>query len=99
MLCNYNTQNMNESNDTIENLNIKIKVLEETVLKLQNQLKKYTNNDRHKRYYQKNKEKVKENAKLYLNKLKDENPEKIKEYRRRAYQKKKDKQQLYEIIE
>ena len=99
MLCNYNTQNMNESNDTIENLNVKIKVLEETVLKLQNQLKKYTNNDRHKRYYQKNKEKVKENAKLYLNKLKDENPEKIKEYRRRAYQKKKDKQQLCEIIE
>lgn len=54
------------------------------------QLEKYTNNDRHKRYYEQNKDRVKENAKAYLNKLKEENPDKLKEYRRRAYVKRKE---------
>jgi hypothetical protein len=53
------------------------------------QLEKYTNNDRHKRYYEKNKERVKENAKNYLNRLKEENPDKLKEYRHKAYMKRK----------
>jgi hypothetical protein len=47
--------------------------------------------DKQKEYYEKNKERVKENAKLYLNKLKDENPDKLKEYRHRAYLKRKEK--------
>ena len=59
--------------------------------RLQAQLEKYTNNERHRKYYEKNKERVKENAKLYLNKLKDENPDKLKEYRHRAYLKRKEK--------
>jgi len=53
------------------------------------QLEKYTNNERNKRYYEKNKERVKENAKNYLNRLKVENPEKLKEYRHKAYIKRK----------
>lgn len=53
------------------------------------QLEKYTNNERHKKYYQQNKERIKENAKIYLNKLKLENPEKLKEYRHKAYLKRK----------
>jgi len=53
------------------------------------QLEKYTNNDRHKRYYEQNKDRVKANAKQYLNKLKEENPEKLKEYRHKAYIKRK----------
>jgi hypothetical protein len=53
------------------------------------QLEKYTNNDRHKRYYEQNKERVKENAKQYLNRLKKENPDKLKEYRHKAYIKRK----------
>ena len=53
------------------------------------QLEKYTNNDRHNRYYEQNKDRVKENAKAYLNKLKEDNPEKLKEYRHRAYVKRK----------
>ena len=56
------------------------------------QLAKYTNNDRHKRYYEQNKDRVKENAKAYLNKLKEDNPEKLKEYRHRAYIKRKNNQ-------
>jgi ABC-type dipeptide/oligopeptide/nickel transport system ATPase component len=63
-----------------------------TIEALKKQLEKYTNNERHKKYYEKNKERVKENAKNYLNRLKDENPEKLKEYRHRAYLKRKEKQ-------
>ena len=59
---------------------------------LKKQLEKYTNNERHKKYYEKNKDRVKENAKNYLNRLKEDNPEKLKEYRHRAYLKRKEKQ-------
>jgi hypothetical protein len=69
----------------------KIAQLQAEVDRLQVQLEKYTNNERHRKYYEKNKERVKENAKLYLNKLKDENPDKLKEYRHRAYLKRKEK--------
>jgi len=65
--------------------------LKQTIQNMQTQLEKYTNNDRHKKYYEKNKDRVKENAKLYLNKLKEENPEKLKEYRHRAYLKRKER--------
>jgi hypothetical protein len=63
--------------------------LNEIIEALKNHLEKYTNNERHKKYYEHNKEKVKENAKQYLNRLKFENPEKLKEYRHRAYLKRK----------
>ena len=58
---------------------------------LEERLKKYTNGDNHKRYYEKNKEKYKELGSTYLQKLKEENPNKLKEYRQRAYQKRKEK--------
>jgi 5-methylcytosine-specific restriction endonuclease McrBC GTP-binding regulatory subunit McrB len=51
---------------------------------LEERLKKYTNGENHKRYYEKNKEKYKELGSNYLQKLKEENPEKLKEYRQRA---------------
>jgi len=54
------------------------------VNELREHLKKYTNGDNHKRYYEKNKEKVKEGGAKYLQKLKEENPEKLREYWRRA---------------
>jgi hypothetical protein len=63
-----------------------------TIETLKKQLEKYTNNERHKKYYEKNKDRVKENAKNYLNRLKEENPDKLKEYRHRAYLKRKEKQ-------
>lgn len=69
-----------------ENLLLKQKIQE-----LEERLKKYTNGDNHKRYYEKNKDKVKEIGANYLNKLKEENPEKLKEYRRTYYLKKKEK--------
>lgn len=70
-----------------ENLFLKNKIVE-----LEEKIQKYTNNDSHKRYYEKHKETVKEKGKQYLQKLKEENPEKLKEYRRTAYLKRKTKQ-------
>jgi len=58
---------------------------------LEDRLKKYTNGDNHKRYYEKNKDKIKEQGTNYLKKLKEENPDKLKEYRRSYYLKKKEK--------
>ena len=66
-------------------LNNEISLLREQVKTLKTRLAKYTNNDRHKRYYENNKDKVKQNAKKYIEKLKEENPEKLKEYRHKAY--------------
>jgi len=68
------------------NSNLLAKVEELTI-----RLHKYTNGDNHKRYYEKNKDKIKQSGALYLQKLKSENPEKIKEYSKRAYANKKKK--------
>jgi hypothetical protein len=61
------------------------------VEELTTRLHKYTNGENHKRYYEKNKDKIKQSGALYLQKLKSENPEKIKEYSKRAYANKKKK--------
>ena len=61
------------------------------VEELTTRLHKYTNGDNHKRYYEKNKEKIKQSGATYLKKLKEENPDKIKEYSKRAYANKKQK--------
>ena len=76
-------------------LNNKIKELKMQNADLEVRLKKYTNGENHKRYYEKNKEKIKETGATYLEKLKNENPAKIKEYSHRAYlNQKKKKEQL-----
>jgi len=79
-------------NDLINKLQIENENLKQKLQETELQLKKYTNGDNHKRYYEKNKEKVKENGLKYLKKLKDENPDKLKEYRRNYYLKKKQKE-------
>jgi hypothetical protein len=80
-----------DKDDTLASLQAQNEKLSATIDLLKKQLEKYTNNDRHKKYYEKNKDRVKENAKNYLTKLKEDNPEKLKEYRRRAYLKRKEK--------
>ena len=77
---------MDELQKQIEDLKAKNMELEE-------RLKKYTNGDNHKRYYEKNKDKIKEQGATYLKKLKEENPERLKEYRRKYYLKKKEEMQ------
>jgi hypothetical protein len=74
-------------------LNTRLLELKTQNLELEQRLKKYTNGDNHKRYYEKNKEKIKETGSSYLQKLKAENPEKIKEYSRRAYLNQKEKKE------
>jgi len=75
----------------ITNLVAENEKLKNEIIELKEQLKKYTYGNTHKRYYEKNKERVKEGGANYLKKLKEENPEKLKEYRRTADLNKKNK--------
>jgi hypothetical protein len=65
------------------------KLLKEENAILKEKLDKYMS--QHKNYYENNKEIINEKAKQRLKKLSEENPEKIKEYRRNAYLKRKEK--------
>ena len=78
-----------------EDLLLEIKTLKEENEKLKKQLENYNNS--RKSYYEKNKELVKEKAKERLKKVAQENPDKIKEYAKRAYQKQKEKKKQIEI--
>jgi len=81
---NIEKNNINELITEIENLKLKNKELED-------KLKSYTNSTRHKKYYEKNSDVVKERAKNYMEKIKETNPEKLKEWRHNAYIKRKEK--------
>jgi len=74
-----------------ENETLKLEITE-----LNEKLKKYTNSQGHKKYYEKNKNIVMEKSKSYLQKLKEENPNKLKEYRKTAYLNRKNKKQEIE---
>lgn len=76
-----------------ENNKLKDKILElEEKLKLaEDKIKKYTNSEAHKKYYEEHKEEVKRKGLEYLKKLREDNPEKLKEYRRNAYLRQKEK--------
>jgi len=77
--------------DELQLLKLENEGMKNKIIELEERLKKYTNGDNHKRYYEKNKDKIMETGSNYLKKLKEENPEKLKEYRRTAYQKRKEK--------
>jgi hypothetical protein len=79
-----NQQKINEINERINNLTEEIKIL-----KLE--LRKYVKYPSHKKYYENNIDTVKESQKKYMLKLKEENPEKLKEWRHLAYLKRKEK--------
>lgn len=66
-------------------------VLKTKIEDLEKRLAIYTNNKRHKKYYEEHKDEIKEKANQYLKKLATENPDKLKEYRHRAYLKQKEK--------
>ena len=71
--------------DMYNNLMIENELLKKKNIELEEKLRSYTNTERNKRYYEKNSEKVKEKAKNYMEKIKTENPEKLKEWRHTAY--------------
>jgi cell division septum initiation protein DivIVA len=82
---------MTDINDQLEKLKKENEEYKNKIKVLEDKLKKYTNTDRHKRYYEKNKEKIKQNAKKYMERMRTENPDKLKEWRRNAYLKRKEK--------
>ena len=86
------------SNDEVSELKLKLEKMEKYVKELEDNLKKYTNNNRHLKYYENNKEVVKERTKNYVEKLKNENPDKLKEWRRTYYLKKKEKKKVEQSI-
>jgi hypothetical protein len=65
--------------------------LKQRVSELEERLKNYTNPPAHQAFYEKNKEKIIKESAERLKKLNQTNPEKIKEYRRTAYLKRKEK--------
>jgi hypothetical protein len=73
------------------------KLLKEENAILKEKLDKYMS--QHKNYYENNKEIINEKAKQRLKKISEENPEKIKEYRRNAYLKRKEKLKNENITE
>ena len=82
---------------TPQELHDEINALRQQVIALKSRLAKYTNNERHKKYYEKNSEKVKEKAKNYMEKMKTENPDKLKEWRHTAYMNRKMKKETIMI--
>ena len=84
---------LQQKNDELHKMNSFLKAKVED---LETRLKKYTNGDNHKRYYEKNKNKIKESGTQYLKKLKSENPDKLKEYSHNAYERKKLKKKIEE---
>jgi hypothetical protein len=90
------------NNINIEDYEKLKKELEETKNKnkeLEEKLKSYTSNHRHKKYYENNSDVVKERAKNYMDKIKETNPEKLKEWRHNAYLKRKAKLQTQTSIQ
>jgi FtsZ-binding cell division protein ZapB len=67
----------------IETLRKENDSLKQQVKELQEQLHVYTKS--YKKYYEEHTQEVKDKAKVYLGKLKESNPDKLKEYRHTAY--------------
>ena len=72
-------------NEEINILKLEIEELKKKNVDLEEKLKLYTNPERNKKYYEKNSDIVKEKAKNYMEKIKETNPEKLKEWRHNAY--------------
>jgi hypothetical protein len=78
-------------NDIVNKLIIENELLKKKNIELEEKIKTYTNTERHKKYYENNSEKVKEKAKSYMERMKTENPDKLKEWRHTAYMNRKAK--------
>ena len=76
--------------DLLEKLKQENEKLKQKLEETETQLQKYTNSDRHKTYYENNKERIKANGLEYVKQLKEKDPEKLKEYRRTYYLKRKE---------
>jgi hypothetical protein len=77
--------------DEINKLKQENEELKKKNQELEDKLKIYTNTNRHKKYYENNSDIIKQKAKNYMDKLKEENPDKLKEWRHNAYINRKNK--------
>ena len=84
--------------EEINKLKHEIDELKNKNIELEEKLKSYTNPTRNKKYYEKNSDVVKENAKNYIEKIKETNPEKLKEWRHQAYLNRKAKLKIKDEI-
>ena len=82
---------MSISIDKYNNIKKELDELKKKNDDLETKLKSYTNNNRHKKYYENNAHAIKEKSKNYMEKIKETNPEKLKEWRHTAYLKRKEK--------
>ena len=80
-----------EFSNSVMKLKEEIETLKIKNTELEEKLKTYTSNHRHKKYYDNNAEIVIQRAKKYMDKIKETNPEKIKEWRHTAYLNRKEK--------
>ena len=83
-------------NNKMDELQIRLQQLEEENAQLRNENKELLeklkkNDDSRKKYYEEHKDVVNEKAKQRLKKMAEENPDKLKEYRRTAYLNRKEK--------
>lgn len=78
----------------IETLLEENKMLKQANEELTAKLKKYINNDAHKKYYENHKESMKETHYKYIDKMKTEDPEKYKQYRKEANKRYREKKKL-----
>ena len=83
--------NQSENNFEIIQLKEENEQLKKKIVELEERLKSYNCSERYKKYYEKNTDKVKERNKNYTQKLKETDPEKLKEWRHNAYIKRKQK--------
>jgi len=72
-------------NEEINKLKLEIEELKNRNNELEEKLKSYTNPARNKKYYEKHSDIYKEKAKNYMEKIKETNPEKLKEWRHQSY--------------
>jgi len=84
--------------EEISKLKLEIEELKNKNNELEEKLKCYTNPKRNKKYYEKNSNIVKEKAKNYMEKIKETNPEKLKEWRHQAYLNRKAKIKAHENV-
>lgn len=88
---------METTHDEIIKLKSQVDQLQLENEELKNKLKKYTTNPSFKNYYKQNKDTVQESQRKYREKLHIEDPERLKEYQRKAskkYYEKKKQQKL-----
>jgi Zn-dependent M32 family carboxypeptidase len=83
---------MDNTNMDISGLLSEIQRLQKENEELKAHVKKPSYGESQRKYYEKNKQKIMDRGAKYIQKLQEENPEKLREYRRKAQEKWRNKQ-------